>query len=138
MTKFEAAKKQYQAAVKRFEEILRRKKNDANRDSAIKRFELTFDLSWKLIKAFLEEEKGIKCLSPKDCFREAYRQGVIDYDELWIKMTDLRNAAVHTYNEKFADAFYEKLPNMLKLFLFLKKKIKEYKKIIFKVKKIKK
>ena len=123
MTKLDVLKKQYQKAVKRFEEILAKEKNDIVRDSAIKRFEFTFDLSWKLIKAFLEEEKGIKCTSPKECFREAYRQGLIDYDEFWLKMTDWRNETVHTYGEKFADAFYEKLPETLKRFKLLKERI---------------
>lgn len=117
-------KNQYQKAVDRLEEILKKEKNDVHRDSAIKRFEFTFDLAWKTIKTFLEEEKGTSCNSPKECFREAYRQGLIDYDELWLKMTDWRNAAVHTYGEKFADTLYEKLPLVLKKFQFLREKIK--------------
>jgi len=126
MTKLEAVKKQYFSAVERLEEVLKEKKTDITRDSAIQRFEFTFDLSWKLIKAFLEEEKGLKCVSPKDCFREAYRQGLIDYDKYWIKMADLRNAAVHTYKEKLADSLYKKLPSVLKRFQTLKKNIKKY------------
>ncbi len=121
MTKLDVLKKQYQKAVERLEEILEKEKNDIIRDSAIKRFEFTFDLSWKLIKAFLEEEKGIKCVSPKECFKEAYRQGLINYDDVWLKMTDWRNEAVHVYGEKFADSFYAKLPETLKLFRLLKK-----------------
>ncbi|MBI4333009.1 MAG: nucleotidyltransferase substrate binding protein [Chloroflexi bacterium] len=74
MTKFEATRKQYQRAVQRLDEILGKDKKDINSDSAIKRFEFTFDLSWKALKAFLEEEKGITCSSPKECFRDAYRQ----------------------------------------------------------------
>lgn len=128
MTKLDVLKKQYQKAVKRFEEVLEKEKSDIVRDSAIKRFEFTFDLSWKLIKAALEEEKGIKCMSPKECFREAYRQGILDYDDFWLKMADWRNIAVHTYGEKFADSFYEKLPEALKRFKLLGKRVKERKK----------
>lgn len=124
MTKLDVLKKQYQKAVKRFEEILKKRKTDIIRDSAIKRFEFTFDLSWKLIKAFLEEEKGIKCMSPKDCFREAYHQSLIDYDESWLKMADWRNFSVHTYGEEFADLFYKKLPKTLKCFQSLEKNLK--------------
>lgn len=123
MTKLEVLKKQYKKALLRFEEILAEEKNDIVRDSAIKRFEFTFDLSWKLIKAFLEEEKGIMCVSPKECFRQAYRQGIIDYDDFWLKMTDWRNEVVHTYGEKFADAFYKKLPAACKCFKSLNKKL---------------
>jgi nucleotidyltransferase substrate binding protein (TIGR01987 family) len=123
MTKLEALKNQYQKAVKKMEEILQKKKNEITRDSAIKRFEFTFDLSWKLIKAFLEKEKGISCRSPKDCFREAFSQGIIEYDKLWLKMTDWRNLAVHTYGEKFANALYRNLPSALKRFKLLRDKL---------------
>jgi len=123
MTKFEALKKQYQKALSRFEEILKKEKNEIIRDSAIKRFEFTFDLAWKTIKAYLEEKKGISCFSPKECFREAFRQGLIDYDELWLKMTDWRNQAVHSYSEKFANELYKRFPKVLKCFQFLREKI---------------
>jgi len=43
MSKFQAFKKQYQKAVKRLDEILKKRKNKIVRDSAIKRFEITFD-----------------------------------------------------------------------------------------------
>ena len=125
-TKLEILRQQYQKALDRFEEILAKEKTDIVRDSAIKRFEFVFDLSWKLIKAFLEEEKGIRCASPKDCFRQAYRQGLLDYDEIWLDMTDWRNQAVHTYGEKFADMFYKKLPETLKYFKSLKEKIRKF------------
>ena len=123
MTKLEALKRQYKKALLRFEEILAEEKNDIVRDSAIKRFEFTFDLSWKLIKAFLEEEKGVICVSPKECFRQAYRQRIIDYDDFWLKMTDWRNVVVHAYGEKFADAFYKKLPAACECFKSLNKKL---------------
>ena len=124
MTKFDALRAQFQEAVGRFEEILSKEKNDIVRDSAIKRFEMTFDLSWKVARAFLEEKKGIQCPSPKECFRAAYEQGIIEYDELWLAMTDWRNEAVHTYSEKFADELYKKLSKTLALFQLLRERIK--------------
>jgi hypothetical protein len=39
-------------SIERFQEILREPKTVANRDSAIKRFELTFELAWKSAKAW--------------------------------------------------------------------------------------
>jgi nucleotidyltransferase substrate binding protein (TIGR01987 family) len=123
MNKLEALKTQYQKALKRLDEILQKEKDDIVRDSAIKRFEFTFDLSWKLIKVFLEEKKGIVCKSPKECIREAYRQGLIDYDEFWLQMTDWRNEIVHNYGEAFADSLFEKIPRALEHFLLLAKKV---------------
>ena len=126
MTKLESIKTQYIKAVAHLEEVLKMPKNEIIRDSAIKRFELLFDLSWKLIKTFLEQEKGVKCVSPKDCFKEAYKQEILEYDEFWLIMTDWRNQAVHTYNEEFANIFYDKLPQTLKYFCFLREKINKY------------
>lgn len=126
MKKFKSFKKHYQEALLKLEEILKLKSSEIVRDSAIKRFEVVFDLSWKVIKAFLEEQKGISCFSPKDCFREAFKQGLIDYDELWLKMTDWRNLTVHTYSEKFANDLYKKLPKILKCFKVLNKRLEEY------------
>jgi len=124
MTKLEAIKKQYSSVVKRLEESLQEEKSDMARDSSIKRFEIAFDLSWKLIKAFLEEDRGVKCVSPKGCFKEAYHQGIIDYNDLWIKMVNDRNFVAHTYKEEKAEKLYSKLPGYLKLFKELEKKLR--------------
>src|SRR3989344_9034101 len=115
MTKLEALINQSQSALKQFEKVLQQEKNEYIRDSAIKRFEIVFDLSWKLIKAFLEE-KGIVCVSPKGCFREAYKQGVIEYDVYWINLISDRNYAVHTYKEALAEKIYKDLPSALIFF----------------------
>jgi len=120
MSKTEAITNQYKQAVQRLQEALKAPKTDMVRDSAIKRFEFCFDLAWKLLKTLLEEKKGVICASPKDCFREAYKNGLIEYDDFWLQMTDWRNEAVHTYSEQFAEAFYQKLPEALKRFITLK------------------
>jgi len=123
MTKKDGAKEIFSKTIKKLEEVLQQEKTEVIRDSAIKRFELCFDASWKLIKADLENKKGVLCSSPNDCFKEAYRQGFIAYDDEWVKMAKQRNFAVHTYGEEFADALYKKLPEFLKLFKELEKNL---------------
>ena len=124
MTKLKSEKEKFLKTLKKLEEILKKEKNEEYRDSAIKRFELCFDAAWKALKSYLYQEKGITCLSPKDCFKEGFKRGVINYEDLWDKICDERNLAVHTYDEKFADALYNKLPKFLELFKELKEKIK--------------
>lgn len=119
MTKLEVTIQQFEKAVRRLKEVLELEETDVIRDSAIQRFEFTLDISWKMLKTFLEEKKGIICVSPKECFREAYRQGVIDYDEDWIEFVNMRNETVHTYNEDTAKEIYNKLPNTLSHFEYL-------------------
>lgn len=125
MSKFDAVLEDFENVLQRFEEILQKEKNEVVRDSAIKRFELTVDMSWKILKAFLEEYRGVVCRSPKGCVREAFRQGLIEYDDLWIQMIDWRNDAVHTYKETLAELLYEKLPQALPYFQELLKSMKQ-------------
>ncbi len=121
MTKLETIQKKYKSAIKRFEKALDRPHDEFLRDSCIVRFEFTFDLCWKFLKLYLEEKKGIVCPSPKECFREAYKQGIIAYEEVWLDITNWRNEAVHTYSEKFANGLYKKLPKVLEHFKKLEK-----------------
>ncbi len=114
MTKFDAQKEQLTTALTRLKEVLAQPKTDITRDSAIQRFEFTLDLSWKATKTFLEEKKGVVCASPKECFREAYRQGIITYEEAWLHFVDMRNETVHTYNEVVAEQIYGQLPSVVK------------------------
>lgn len=113
MTKLEAQTAQFKKAVARLADVLEQEKNDYIRDSAIQRFEFCFDLAWKNLKTYLHEKKGLVCSSPKDCFRLAYQQGIIKYDNSWLVLTDRRNQTAHTYNEKLAEEIYQELPAAL-------------------------
>ena len=85
------------------------------RDASIQRFEYSFEALWKLLKAYLREYEGVVCNSPKQCFREGFRVGVLSVEETetCLVMTDDRNLTSHTYIEAIADAIYRKLPSYL-------------------------
>ncbi|HXG38725.1 MAG TPA: HI0074 family nucleotidyltransferase substrate-binding subunit [Bacteroidota bacterium] len=110
--------------VERLEEILQQEKTVANRDSAIKRFELTVELAWKSLQTFLREQ-GIPCRSPKECLTRAFEYGLIENDPRWIAMFDDRNMTVHTYDERDADEVYNRLPSYLALLQALQKQLME-------------
>jgi nucleotidyltransferase substrate binding protein (TIGR01987 family) len=112
-------------SIKRLKDILKKKKTVANRDSAIKRFELTIELTWKTTQRFLREQ-NIICRSPKECLQEAFRFGLIDDDARWLEALEDRNLTVHTYNEKTADEVYKRLPRYLNLFSRLEKELKKH------------
>ena len=116
MTKYTSLREDFDKALARFEEILIEEKSDIVRDSAIKRFEIIFDLAWKITKVFLEEEHTTTCVSPRSCFREAFRVGLIPYDKEWMTMTSERNYTVHMYKEALAEAIYTGLPQALGAF----------------------
>src|SRR5437773_12157719 len=73
------------------------------RDACIQRFEFTFETAWKAIQADANAE-GFECTSPRDCFRTAFKMGVLDLQEIsWLKMVEDRNRTSHTYDEGTAE-----------------------------------
>jgi|CXWL01.1.fsa_nt_gi nucleotidyltransferase substrate binding protein (TIGR01987 family) len=115
-TKINLQLDQLKKAVSRLDEALALPKTDITRDSAIQRFEFCLDLSWKTLQTYLKEQKGIIVNSPKDTFREAYQNGLIDYSDDWIKLVDLRNETTHTYDEQTAENVYRELSSAQKRF----------------------
>jgi nucleotidyltransferase substrate binding protein (TIGR01987 family) len=81
------------------------------RDASIQRFEYTFESVWKVLKEYLDALEGVVCNSPKQCFREALKAGLLTVEEteLCLAMTDDRNLTSHTYIEAVAASIYRKL-----------------------------
>ena len=123
MTKKEAITAQFSQALVALKKALDQPKDEFVRDSAIQRFEFSFDLAWKTIKTTLEEDHGVICNSPKECFRQAYQQKIIEYDDYWLEITDLRNKTTHTYSEQTAEEIYHQLPKVLEELSDLAKKL---------------
>lgn len=98
----------FKKTITKLEEAISLEKTEIVRDSAIKRFELCFDLAWKCIKFFARKE-GIECNSPRSCLKVAFQLNLISYDENWLKMLDDRNLTVHIYKEKYAEEVYSRL-----------------------------
>ena len=113
MTKLSLQTGQLKKSIGRLNEVLALPKTDIIRDSAIQRFEFCLDLAWKSLQTYLKEQKGIVVNSPKDTFREASQNQLISFSDNWIKLVDLRNETVHTYNEETAEKVYQELPSAL-------------------------
>ena len=117
MTKNEAQLIQFEKSLKKLGDVLEMMKNtnenhDIFRDSAIQRFEISFDLCWKTLKEYLREKYGVETASPKKVFQEAFKQGVIDNEDVWLTMTDMRNETSHAYDEIFAEKVSVELPSV--------------------------
>ena len=63
MTKTRSLRIDFDRAVIRLAEVLALPKSDIVRDSAIQRFQISFELCWKYLKAYLEEEHNAVCTS---------------------------------------------------------------------------
>jgi nucleotidyltransferase substrate binding protein (TIGR01987 family) len=76
--------------------------NEMEELGLIQGFEFTFELSWKLLKDYLES-KGFKDFhGSKDTFKLAFQEGLISDGELWMEMIDSRNRSSHTYDANIA------------------------------------
>ncbi|MGE5528949.1 MAG: nucleotidyltransferase substrate binding protein [Patescibacteria group bacterium] len=76
--------------------------DDLQRDGVIQRFEFTFELTWKTLKAYFEEEGLQNLTSPKSVLREAYAAGIIGDEGLWLDMLRDRNLTTHIYKQELA------------------------------------
>ncbi len=122
MGRLEKLRSDFRKALLRLKEAVERAEREKTfsdypffRDSAIQRFEFTFEIAWKFVKTLLERE-GIICRSPRTCFREFFSTGFIDEEtarEL-LKMVEDRNLTVHTYREEVAEEIFSRLPGYLK------------------------
>ncbi len=95
---------------------------------SIQRFEYTFELFWKTIRSYLKEREGIISNSPKSCFRELFKIGILNENETekMLEMTDMRNLTSHTYIEKVAQDIYNRVNNeYYKLIIKIMKRIKK-------------
>ena len=114
----------FTSALARLREVLEMPKTDVVRDSAIKRFELCFDVCWKNMKECARQE-GEECNSPSSCIKTAYRLGLIPYDEKWLDMLKDRNTSVHIYKISLAEEVYGKIPSYIPLFEYIHGTLKQ-------------
>lgn len=96
--------------------------SDRDRDSAILRFELAYEVAWKHLQALVREQ-GLESNGPRQAFENAFRLGWIDDEVIWVEAIQARNSAVHVYREKFAQALAEKLAPLHAAFMQLVKKL---------------
>jgi nucleotidyltransferase substrate binding protein (TIGR01987 family) len=99
-------------ALETLESILDEPFSEIVRDATVQRFEYSFEACWKSLKAYLAQEEGIVCNSPKSCFRAALRIGLLGEEEVEtaLEMTDERNMTSHTYIEAVARRVYGQTP----------------------------
>jgi nucleotidyltransferase substrate binding protein (TIGR01987 family) len=94
-------------------QALKTAKSELEKTGAIKCFEYCYELSWKLMRKILLK-KGIETNSPRDAFREAAINALINDPEIWFDFILKRNLTSHTYDEKLAKDMFEFLPVFLK------------------------
>jgi nucleotidyltransferase substrate binding protein (TIGR01987 family) len=95
---------------KNFENALRQLKNakeikierdfsELELQGAVQAFEVTQELSWKVLKDFLEYQGKTDLFGSKTVVKEAFNVGLIKDGEIWFEMIRCRNTTSHIYDE---------------------------------------
>lgn len=75
------------------------KMDDLQKEGFVQRFEFTHELSWKLMKDYLNYQGNFDINGSRDAIREAFKVGLIQDGEVWMEMIKSRNLSSHTYEE---------------------------------------
>jgi nucleotidyltransferase substrate binding protein (TIGR01987 family) len=65
-------------------------------------FEMSFELSWNLVKDYLEEQGFVDVKSPRTALKKAFEIGIIENGHDWMDLLLDRNLTAHTYDEQKA------------------------------------
>lgn len=83
--------------------------NNVIKAGCIQYFEFGFELAWKTIKQFADDEGLAECNSPKSALKTAFSQQWIDDEAVWLEMLAARNKMSHTYSASSALAIFDRL-----------------------------
>ena len=88
------------------------------RGGVIKSFEVSFELSWKMMQRWIEmyqdSQDQISRMTKQDLFRKAAQYNLISDPSHWFIYLKLRNLTSHTYDEIPAQEVYEAAMKFLK------------------------
>jgi len=84
--------------------------SEAERAGLIQFFEMTFELAWKMMKDYLQEQ-GFSVDSPKEAIKQAFQSNLIADGHGWIDALNDRNLTTHTYQEETAVKVEQKIRN---------------------------
>ncbi len=95
----------------------------------IQKYNLTFDISWKVMKDIVvkyHKKTDFALGSPRENLRAARSVNLID-DDIWMDMLDDRNELAHDYDGKIAEACFDKIVNeYIPVFLEFKVNVEGY------------
>lgn len=116
--------KAFQTLVEAVELAKTRELSKLEEQGLIQSFEFTHELAWNVLKDYLEDKGIAGLIGSKDATRIAFKNGLIEKGEDWMKMIEARNKTSHTYNPKIArevvedvlERFYPAFESMAKKF----------------------
>ena len=97
--------------------------DEIERLAFVKSFEMVFELSWKLLKDYLELE-GFIVKSPRQTIKQAFEISLIKKGDIYLKALEIRNNLAHRYDDEYSNEvisfikceFIEELDELYKFF----------------------
>ena len=108
---YRTLREEFSNALDRFSEVLEERKSEIVRDAAVKRFEFTYELAWKTLKAYLQST-GFDTNSPRATFQEAYKNNLLSDETPFLNMIAVRNPSSHEYGQEEVEDIYRQLPGV--------------------------
>jgi nucleotidyltransferase substrate binding protein (TIGR01987 family) len=73
--------------------------SELEKEVLIQRFEYSYELAWKTMKDYLEEQVTIiNPVTPRNVIKEAFSAQIIADGQVWVDMMLHRNLLAHTYD----------------------------------------
>ncbi len=103
--------------------------SEAEKGGIVQFYEMCYELSWKLMKDFLESQ-GLLVKSPREVIKKAFQIDIITNGEQWFNAMEDRNLTSHTYNKETADEVVNKIRNIYfgllsNVYLFFKRELEK-------------
>lgn len=84
--------KDFEKSAQRLKEAASKKEfSDLEKDGVIQRFEFTFELAWKTLKDYLENQGFSSVASPKKALQKSFSMDLVSEGNVWINMLEDRN-----------------------------------------------
>jgi nucleotidyltransferase substrate binding protein (TIGR01987 family) len=121
---FSNALDRFISSIEREDEIKNEGFGDIYLDLTVKRFEFTYEMSWKALKRYLDFV-GVDVKNPRATFKEAYLQEIIDEENIWLDMIEQRNLSNHIYDEYEISDIVNKVKFYKNAFIKLRNRLKK-------------
>jgi nucleotidyltransferase substrate binding protein (TIGR01987 family) len=127
-------KQRFEHFVKAFRQLKNAKELKNEREytelelqGVIQAFEVSQELSWKVMKDFLEDQGKTDLFGSKIAVKEAFNVGLISNGDVWFDMIKSRNLTSHIYDESEVLAILEIILNdYFPVFIDFENKMKTY------------
>ena len=78
--------------------------NALEQEGLVQRFEYTWELSWKVLRDYLEHSGvALPTVTPSAVIKAAFAAKLIDHGDVWMEALDARNKMSHTYSRDVFD-----------------------------------